>query len=139
MPSTKDPDNGFVEWLLATLEEKRWSPADLAQAADVYQSVISGLINRERGLGVDIAKKLAVALGVSQYDIFRISGLIDEEILDDDKASKEYLRLLASIEDDDDRQTAINAVEAVIKTIAERSKANRPKHAGRPSTAKGKA
>ena len=139
MPSTKDPDNGFVEWLHARLKEKRWSPANLAQAAGVYQSVISGLLNREKGLGVDVAKKLSVGLGVSQYDIFRVAGLIDEDLLPDDQAAKEYLRLLAAIKDDDARQDAIDTIQTVLRRVAQRSNANEAKPAIRPTPSTRKA
>ena len=136
MPSTKDDDNPFVEWLIAQLNERRWSEADLARAAGVYQSAISSLLSREKGLGVDTAKKIAVALGVSQYEVFRIAGLIDEELLDDVKATQEYIRLLAAIKDDDKRQEAIDLVETLLRRMGEKRKTDTSKRSGRTSAAK---
>ena len=90
-------------------------------------------------MGPDIARRLAAALSVSQIDVFRIAGLIDEELLDDAKAAQEYLRLLAAIKDDDERQAAIDTVETVLRRVAERRKAAEAKPSGRPAVARGKA
>jgi len=137
--SSSDPENGFVQWLQEQLDARGWTAQEMAQRAGLAQATVSNVLNRKRSAGVEFVRAIADVLDVSQIDVFRIAGLIDEELLDDAKAAQEYLRLLAAIKDDDERQAAIDTVETVLRRVAERRKAAEAKPSGRPAVARGKA
>lgn len=119
MPNTLDRDNPFIPWLTKELEARGWNRAELARRMNVQQSVLGNIIHRRVAMGADVAKRLAAAMGVSQYEVFRLAGLIDEDTLDDEAALQEIRRLLAKIEDDEERQRTINILEAVVREVAE--------------------
>jgi len=80
MSGTMDDTNPFVEWLQEQLQEKGWTVAELARRADTPQSGLVNIVNRQKNLGIDVAKRIARALGISQIELFARALLIDEPI-----------------------------------------------------------
>ena len=53
----------FGIWLFREIENHRWSQADLAREANTTEVTISRLVNKGRGLGLEVCNGLAEALG----------------------------------------------------------------------------
>ena len=121
MASTLDADNPFVQWLIDELDTRRWSRADLARAMAAHPSLVTKVLNRELPLSVDVAKRIAAALGVKQIDLFRIAGLIDDlEGEGDDaqeKADFEEMRRILSRMEPERRAEALKWLEAYGKVV----------------------
>jgi transcriptional regulator with XRE-family HTH domain len=79
MSATVNTDNSFSEWLLLTLENKKWSQADLARAAKVSRSAISEVISGRRRVGKDLATSIADALKLPPEQVFREAGILPPE------------------------------------------------------------
>jgi transcriptional regulator with XRE-family HTH domain len=69
----------FSEWLLRALENKGWSQADLARAANVSRSAISEIISGQRQIGKRTATSLAEALKIPPEQVFRAAGILPPE------------------------------------------------------------
>lgn len=76
------------EWLTAQLKKHGWTQAELAHVSGVKEPTISRLINGQRGIGKDAARKLADALGVEPEDIFRAAGEWSGEVAIDARVQK---------------------------------------------------
>lgn len=126
----------FIPWLNGELSQRGWKVAELArrivaasdvdpESADYIRRVngkaaaLSRMLNEEVGLGDDLAREIATALGVSQVEVFRHAGLITEPVHADQEAAYEYLRLLGEIQDDQKRQEAIDLVHTILRRVAE--------------------
>jgi transcriptional regulator with XRE-family HTH domain len=136
--STRDPDNTFVKWLQDQLNEHDWTPQVLAAKAGVAQATLSNVINRKRAAGPELLRAIAKALDKSQVEVFKIAGLIDEELLDDEEALQETRRLLAKIDDDDELERTLDVIEVIAREAANRQKRiqkTQPKHAAKPNLA----
>jgi len=108
----------FHAWLVRELNKRSWSRQTLSERAGVYPSVIAKIWNGEVGLGPDVARKIAAALSVSQVQVFRLAGLIDEDVLGDEVDLGEIRRGLAQITDPGDRERVLNMVAAAIWAAA---------------------
>jgi transcriptional regulator with XRE-family HTH domain len=131
--STTNPDNIFVDWLIKRLHEKDWTPQILASKAGVAQATISNVINRKRAAGPEFLRAIARPLDISQTDIFKKAGLIDEELVDDDEAIQEIRRLLARIDDADELSRTLDFMEAIAREAASRKKRAKKNPSQRPS------
>jgi transcriptional regulator with XRE-family HTH domain len=69
----------FSEWLLATLEEKEWSQARLAKAAQISPASISDILSGRRKIGKDLATAIANALKLPPEQVFRAAGILPPE------------------------------------------------------------
>lgn len=63
-------------WLLENLERKGWTQSELARQAKVNQVTISNIINGNRGLGLDVAIKIADALSIPRIEILEQMGVL---------------------------------------------------------------
>lgn len=63
-------------WLLEHLERKGWTQSELARQAKVNQVTISNIINGNRGLGMDVALKIADALSIPRIEILEQMGVL---------------------------------------------------------------
>ena len=63
-------------WLLEHLEHKGWTQSELARQANVNQVTISNIINGNRGLGLDVAIKIADALSIPRSEILKQMGIL---------------------------------------------------------------
>ena len=134
MASTLNTDNMFVQWLESELSSRNWSRSDLAREIGAHPAVITKVLNRESALGVDLAKRIAIALHVPQSVLFRHAGLIDDDepikvrqvedeegeiSLEELKADQEELLAIYDQLDEDDRETLV----ALAKNMRERDRA----------------
>jgi transcriptional regulator with XRE-family HTH domain len=63
-------------WLLEHLERKGWTQSELARRANINQVTISNIINGNRGLGLDVAIKIADALSIPRIEILEQMGVL---------------------------------------------------------------
>jgi transcriptional regulator with XRE-family HTH domain len=75
----------FTEWLQAELDQRGWSPAELARRMGSHRSVIYNILNNNRNAGADVCYSIATALGVSAETVFRAAGLLPPAIPDKDE------------------------------------------------------
>ena len=68
--------NLFGKWLLAELEKREWSQADLARAAKVSRSSISEIVSGQRQIGKRTATAIATALKLPPEQVFRAAGIL---------------------------------------------------------------
>jgi len=74
-------DNSFGEWLLLTLEEKRWSQSDLARAAKskgfhLSKGAISDVISGRRSPGQRFLKGVAAGLDKPVDEVYRAAKFL---------------------------------------------------------------
>jgi transcriptional regulator with XRE-family HTH domain len=75
----------FEEWLTARLAERGLKPFHLAKEAGVAASTILNLLSGERRLGTDVARAIAKALDLPQWEVFLAAGLMTETPISDGK------------------------------------------------------
>lgn len=66
----------FGDWLQDVLDERGWTRADLARAADVRESSLSDVFSGRRKVGTDLATAIADALKIPQEDVYIAAGLL---------------------------------------------------------------
>jgi transcriptional regulator with XRE-family HTH domain len=71
----EDMDN-FTPWLSQELKNRSWRPADLAHRAGLCTGTLSNIMNGNRGVGPDMCKAIAQALGEPPEKLFRLAGLL---------------------------------------------------------------
>jgi transcriptional regulator with XRE-family HTH domain len=128
MPSTKDPESPFVDWLRAELDRRGWNMMHLAEVMGVHPSIVGAIMSREKAMGVDTARKVAAALGISQVQLFMLSGLIDEGIADDDAYILELRRLVEGM----DEVTRARVLRVIAALADETDHRERPEPRSRP-------
>ena len=69
----------FANWLLAELEQRGWTQADLARRAGISKTSISDLISGRRNIGTDLATNIAKGLHVPVGEVYRAAGLLPQE------------------------------------------------------------
>ncbi len=69
-------DKMFSEWLLAELQKREWSQADLARAAQLERGTIGNVLRNVRRPGPDVCLAIARALNLSPESIFRKANLL---------------------------------------------------------------
>jgi len=145
MPSTIDPANPFVDWLLSELAARGWNTAELGRrivkldqvdetTADYVRrvngqmAVLSKIVNRERAMGPEVARRIAAALDVPQSVIFRKAGLLDDSVPGGLTAGQEELLAVLDQLGEEDRETLL----ALAKTMKERKAKENPPAAKKP-------
>ena len=82
----------FGEWLLAQLQDRGWTQAELARRAHVAQPTLNRIVNETRQAGPDAA--LAIAKREqNEPEIGRLLGILKERY----GAGKELLRLFKAL------------------------------------------
>lgn len=75
----------FSEWLLQEMNKANLSQADLARITGLSTGAISNLINQVRSPSPEALNKIAKALKLAPENVFRIAGLLPQEL------EKDYL------------------------------------------------
>lgn len=117
--TTENPGESFVTQFHVWMEAAGYPhETALANMAGVDPATLERILKGERGMGPDVAKRLAKALRVKQVDFFRAYGLLDPEpgqaMHDAKKAAIE--RIMANLEQlrDDD----LARIELLIRSYA---------------------
>ena len=73
-------DSKFIDWLLAEMNKREWSQAELARASGLTRQSVSDYINRRRtNPEPDALTAIAHAFKISPITIFRKAGLLPSE------------------------------------------------------------
>jgi transcriptional regulator with XRE-family HTH domain len=126
----------FVAWLEEELERRSWSREEVARRAGIHSSVLTNIVSGRATVGVETARKIAVALDVSPVVVFRLAGLLPSEEEEDDI----YDRLRHEFEQIDsieDRETILRMVRAYRQALADDRPAHRDSTPKARRTAKG--
>ena len=89
----------FSDWLMAELNERQWTQAELARRCGSTKATISRIINGERQIGTDVATAIAYALNLPPDEVFRQAGLLPPQP-DIDPKLAEINYLLATLPPD---------------------------------------
>lgn len=68
----------FTSWLLNELGNRGWGNAELCARARINSGTLSNILGGNRKIGVDVARKIALALGHPEQEVFRRAGLMTE-------------------------------------------------------------
>lgn len=120
-----DQQDELRSYLRAKLKELGWSITVLAERSGVARSTLYNFLSGTASASYSVLLRIAGATGDNPDEMLALAGLTEEapgRLLNDDEAAKEYLRLLAAIEDDDEREQAVAMVEQMLKVVAQRRK-----------------
>lgn len=73
----------FVSWLLAEMEKRGWTQADLARRGNIPTGVLSRIINSQRGPGASTCIKIATAFNIPPQEVFRMAGILPKSLTDE--------------------------------------------------------
>lgn len=71
--------NDFVAWMEEARIRRGWTQAELARRAGVSQAAISRVMSGTRGVGVELCRSIADALGVPEKEALRAAGLLKDD------------------------------------------------------------
>lgn len=125
-----DIDNPVPEMILSECGRRGITVAEMARQSGVKQSALAHIIGRTRALGPDLARKLAPALQLSQVELFRLAGLIDEPADYTEDRAAQRIRILFREADDETKEQIVRIAETL--TYPKRA-ANSGKNAGKNS------
>ena len=70
-------DTDFVNWLIAQMQERNWSQADLARASGINkQSIHYYLSESSKAPHAHVLAKIAYALGLPVEEVYRAAGFL---------------------------------------------------------------
>lgn len=124
MSGATEIDSSFISWLLAELDKRGWTREELSRRAGVGSSAITQVVNRQKNLGVDLAKAIAAGLGVPQRVVLIKAGLIDDEEAEGEiEAIRRMAWVLGQLDSDEDKDLALRAAEAAMRAVVDARKA----------------
>uniref|UniRef100_A0A6M3JEI9 Putative DNA binding, helix-turn-helix domain containing protein n=1 Tax=viral metagenome TaxID=1070528 RepID=A0A6M3JEI9_9ZZZZ len=97
--------DNFTEWLLAEIDKRKWTQADLSRASGLTTAGISRILSGSRGAGIDALNAIAGAFNYPLETVYRQAGLLPPSSPNDPRL--EELRHLFNYLDDTDRQDII--------------------------------
>lgn len=109
----------FNDWLERQLLDRGMRPQDLANAGDIDPATVSAIRNERREVGPDVARRVAKALALPQWVVFRAAGLLTEDPAYQDKPMSP---VLASIMHDLERcpdEDALKMLHGIIRQVIE--------------------
>ena len=118
MASARESPGAFIAWLQSELDKRHWSWSRLSQEADVVPSLFAKAKTGEKSLGPTVLRRVSEALGISQVEVFRRAGLIDEGAISADELA-ELGRLLSRIPDSE-RTFIISGLQDMVRRMGER-------------------
>ena len=78
-------ENSLQEWVGDEMNARGWNRSELARRAHVSRGTISNILNGMRGIGVDVAEKLANAFDVPPSLVMKKAGIIAERVSESDE------------------------------------------------------
>ncbi|MEZ0396802.1 MAG: helix-turn-helix domain-containing protein [Anaerolineales bacterium] len=114
-------DRDFADWLIAQMNKRGWSQADLANAAGLNRQVISTYVNRQRRKpDSEVLVALARALRLPPEVIFRAAGLLPP-VSADTEYREEFFHLLSQLSPQEQQE-----ILELLRFKAERKSVIRP-------------
>ena len=107
-------------WLLKTLEDKGWTQSELARKSGVNQVTISRILNGDRGMGIDVAVKLADTFGIEREEILKRMGVLRPSPPTDTPTIAQMLAEFAQLSGEEQEQILkqVRALNALRKSTA---------------------
>lgn len=113
------------EIVLAMLEERGWSQAELARRAGHHRAVIHGVVTGRRNIGRDLGISIASAFDMPPETFFRKIGLFPEDI-EADSTLEQIEHLYTTLQSEQSKQQALEYMH-FLKTQEERGTYANPK------------
>lgn len=95
------------------MDTRQWSKADLGRASGISKAMVSNVLNLNQDAGPDVCRDIARAFGISQVEVFRRAGLIDEP--EQGELRPAVARILRALDPLDD--VVLDAISVQIKTV----------------------
>jgi len=121
-------------------ETRNLNQGEVARLMPWAQSEVSRIESAQKEPTADFVVAFAEAMEIPVTEALLAAGLITDEayqrvenskgVLDDAKDALELVRLLGSIEDDDEREAAIQDIRALLRVRAERVRARQTRPPG---------
>jgi len=113
-------ESAFTDWLLKEMDNRRWQPRDLAQAAGISRNQVMLVLEHARFPGDKFLRGVAAAFGIPQDIVFRLAGLLTDKEMEDvkeDEAARK-IKLLISALDPEGRERAVRLLEQYVRDHA---------------------
>ena len=120
----------FTRWLEEEMRKRGWQPSDLANAAKMYSSTLSRILNQERKASPETCVAIANALNLPAEEVFRRAGLLPERPVYDIRERRAlflFSRLPESIQ-----QYILTTMEAFVDEQEQETAAERPEPRNEP-------
>jgi len=115
MPSSKDLDNPIPDRILERMAKKNQNFAEAAREIGTTQAALQYVVNRERGLGKELAPRIATYLGMDEGELFRLAGLAPGNDETSDDYHESQLRLLFKQATPQQRQQIVDVASIIIR------------------------
>jgi transcriptional regulator with XRE-family HTH domain len=120
-------DNNFIDWLLAEMNKREWTQAELARASGLTRQSVSDYINRRRtNPEPDALTAIAHAFKISPITVFRKAGLLPPEG-GDQATFEDWQHLLSQLTPDEEEEMR----QIIELKIERRQKAEAAAHAAK--------
>lgn len=110
----------FASWLQGELDRRGWSVSDLAREANTYPATISNVLNGNRGIGREVAAKIAHALKLADAVVLYQAGFLERDPQDPtqelDPLALEILQMVAN-RPDAEQQAILATVKALVENF----------------------
>ena len=73
-----DMDDKFSKWLVAEIENRGWTQAELARRSGTSRTSISDLISGKHPAGFDLCVGISQAFKITPESVLRMAGLLPE-------------------------------------------------------------
>lgn len=93
--------NPLSDWIFDELNQRGWTPAELAKRAGVNTGTLSRVLTGDRNAGPDLCRAIAKALGEPPEKVFRIAGLLPALATTEDTALQELMELARNMSPED--------------------------------------
>lgn len=92
----------FGDWLMAELERRGLTQADLSRMAHISSAQVANVVNGDRQAGDKFCRAVARAFDLPQTEVFRLAKLLDDEP-DTNPLTDRLLAIAAQLSEDEMR------------------------------------
>lgn len=106
-------EDGFSTWFEQQLKKRGWSKREMARRVGVSHSAIAYIANGEMRPSVDMCKKVARVLGISNREVMIRAGILDPE--PPETASRREADFLFSQLADEEQEIVLAQMRALVE------------------------
>lgn len=113
---TEEAITNFIDWLKEEMDKRQWSQADLANRAGITDASLSHILNRNRKPGPDVCRGIAQAFGEPPEKVFRLAGILPDEVGEQNGLSDYAKELVGWVEQlpEDQKEFVLETVKALV-------------------------
>lgn len=89
--------DSFSTWVLNEVDQRGWTPAELARRAGLNTGTLSNILNGNRRPGPEVCRAIAKALGEPEEKVFRLAGLLSSLPASNDPTLVELQELVKNL------------------------------------------